>query len=61
MSEGKTIKVYFSVNANQSIQDTGSMQNEVQNLKFQITLLNLDVKKLTEEKDVALSQAKNLR
>lgn len=61
VSEEKTIKLYFQISANQLSQDAGGLENELQNVKFKLTLQNLDIKKLNEENEKAKSQAEGLR
>lgn len=61
VKERNTVKLYFQISTYQSTQDSGNLENELQNLKFKITLQNIDIKKLTEEKDLFKMQRNEIK
>lgn len=60
VDEKKTVKLYFQL-SNYPVKDSGTLENEVQSLKFQLSMKNMDLKKLTEEATEAKAVAKGLR
>lgn len=60
VDEKKTVKLYFQLSS-YPVKDSGTLENEVQSLKFQLSMKNMDFKKLTEEATEAKAVAKGLR
>lgn len=60
MDKRNIIKLYFQLSTYPT-QDSGTLENTVQNLKFQLKLKDMDVNKLTEENEKAKTQLTGLK
>lgn len=60
VDEKNTIKLYFQLSSYPT-QDTGTLENTVHNLKFQLKIKEIDVNKLTEEHDTMKKQIAGLK
>lgn len=60
VDERSIIKLYFQLSS-YTVQDSGTLENMVQSLKFQLKMKDIECTKLTEETEKAKAQAKGLR